>query len=251
MTDPVLQRVNLLSGDAAARLLRDAVDRCATAGARGLAVFDLDSTLLNNRPRQALIMREFAAEHGVPELREARAEHWEGWDARVAMANAGVPADRIEELFGPFRAYWHERFFTSAYCRVDVPVAGAVAYAGRVAASGARVRYVTGRHEEMRAGTLESFEAAGFPLPSDDGAVDLMMKPTLEETDDAYKARTHAALRDEGEVVLVFDNEPAHVNDYLASFPDALVIHLATDHSMREIFVADGIPSIADFSALG
>jgi hypothetical protein len=37
-----------------------------------------------------------------------------------------------------------------------------------------------------------------------------------------------------------------HVDDYRRSLPQVLVIHLATDHSMREVFVDRAIPSIGD-----
>ena len=50
-------------------------------------------------------------------------------------------------------------------------------------------------------------------------------------------------------VAAVLDNEPMHVNDYRRSFPEALVVHLATDHSMRDTLVDPGIPSIADFGS--
>ena len=50
-------------------------------------------------------------------------------------------------------------------------------------------------------------------------------------------------------MVAAFDNEPAHINGYREAFPDAFCVHLATDHSMRDIPLADGILSISDFAA--
>jgi len=125
-------------------------------------------------------------------------------------------------------------------------VVGAVAYVRAVRDAGARVFYVTGRQEDMRAGSEASFQTLGFPAPDGD-AVQLWMKPTLDEDDDAFKARVHADLRALGAPVAVFDNEPIHINAYRRSFPDSQVIHLATDHSMRSILVDPGIPSIGDF----
>ena len=100
----------------------------------------------------------------------------------------------------------------------------------------------------MRAGTLECFRTHDLPLPDDD-RVRLLMKPSLDEHDDAYKLRTYETLREAGDVVAAFDNEPTHINGYFEAFPGALIIHLATDHSLREIPVLAGIPSISDFSA--
>ncbi len=243
--DPVLAAVAPRRGPAATALLRSVLERCAKP--RAVVVFDLDSTLLDNKPRQARILAEYGREHGVSALAGSRPEHWKSWDFREAMRNAGLPSAEIEAHVEPYRECWRDRFFTSEYCRVDEAVAGAVAFVSAVRSAGGRVLYVTGRHEGMRAGSVDCFARVGLPVP-DGEAVQLWMKPTLEEDDDDFKARVHAELPRAGVVQAVFDNEPTHVNDYQRSLPDALVIHLATDHSMREVFVAPGIPSIVDFT---
>jgi hypothetical protein len=56
-------------------------------------------------------------------------------------------------------------------------------------------------------------------------------------------------LHRSGVVIAAFDNEPAHINGYRESFPEAESVHLATDHSLRDIPVLPGIPSIRDFSS--
>lgn len=240
-------RFPTLDAAAGAALLAGVLDRARAAGPDGVVAFDLDSTLLDNRPRQARILREYGGLHGLDALASHHAEHWQGWDARVAMAASGLSADLIEAHFRPFRAFWMDRFFTSEYCVEDRPIPGAAEYVARVLAAGARVFYVTGRHEEMRRGTLVCFERTGFARP-DGRTVELLMKPTLAEHDDVYKSRTYAALRDHL-VVAAFDNEPAHINGYREAFPDAVAVHLATDHSMRDIPLAAGVQSIRDFTA--
>ena len=242
--DPVFAALDVLRGDGAHALLSKVIDDARSKG--GVVVFDLDSTLLDNKARQARIMAEYGRAHGVAALSSTTAEHWEGWDYRRAMRNAGLPLEEVEGHVEPYREFWRERFFTSEYCRIDEAVVGAVRYVGAVREAGARVFYVTGRQEDMRAGSEESFRTLGFPVPDGD-AVQLWMKPTLDEDDDAFKARVHADLRALGTPVAVFDNEPIHINAYRHSFPDSQVIHLATDHSMRTILVDEGIPSIGDF----
>lgn len=244
--DPVLAAVDLREGDDARVLLQQVLDRARQPGS--VVVFDLDSTLLDNKTRQAKIMAEYGQRHGLDTLAASRAEHWQGWDYRIAMRSAGLPEDQLEIHAEPYRELWRELFFTSEYCRVDEAIPGAVAFVAAVREAGARVLYVTGRHEGMRAGSVECFGRHGFPVPDGD-RVQLWMKPTLEEHDDDYKARVHADLLKVGTVVAAFDNEPIHVNDYRRSFPQALVVHLATDHSMRDTLVEPGIPSIADFRA--
>jgi hypothetical protein len=238
-----------LPDDQAGALLTQVVEQAARA-AGALVAFDLDSTLLDNRPRQARIMREYGQSVGHAALAAAGAGHWQGWDARIAMRNAGLDETEVERHFAGFRAYWLERFFTSEYCIDDRPIPGASEYVRAVLGTGATVLYVTGRHEAMRRGTVESFCNPRFPDP-DGERVQLLMKPTLDEHDDAYKERTFARLRSLGAVVAAFDNEPAHINGYRDAFPEAICVHLATDHSLREIKVADGIPSIRDFTAYG
>jgi phosphoglycolate phosphatase-like HAD superfamily hydrolase len=247
----------VLGPEESAALLARVVDAARAAGPAALVAFDLDSTLLDNRPRQARILREYAALHHLDALADHEADDWRGWDARVAMTNGGLAPDLIELHFAPFRSFWKDRFFTSEYCVEDRPIAGAPDYVRAVLASGAGVLYVTGRHEEMRAGTLVCFERTGFPRPGDGatggstgGAIDLLMKPSLEEHDDLYKARTYATLREHGQVVAAFDNEPAHINGYREAFPEAICVHLATDHSMRDIPLAGGIASILDFGGV-
>lgn len=215
----------------------------ATPG--GVVVFDLDSTLLDNRPRQARILREFGAARGLPALAAARPEHWQDWSIQRAMANAGLPPDEVTRFADDAKQFWRERFFTSEYCRDDAAVAGARDYLAAVAAAGAVIAYCTGRHEPMRAGTVDSFTRLGYPPPG--ARVALLMKPVFELSDDDWKAEAYARLRELGAVVAVFDNEPTHVNGYRAAFPDAVVVHLATDDSGRPVPLAGGIVSVRDF----
>jgi hypothetical protein len=50
-----------------------------------------------------------------------------------------------------------------------------------------------------------------------------------------------------GQVIAAFDNEPMHANDYRRNFPEAKVIHLATDHSGRPVELLEGIVSVPNF----
>ena len=210
-----------------------------------VVVFDLDSTLLDNRPRQARILREFGAARGLPALAAARPEHWQDWSIQRAMANAGLAPAEVGRFAEDAKQFWRERFFTSEYCRDDAPIAGALDYLAAVAAAGATIAYCTGRHEAMRAGTVDSFARLGYPVPG--SRVHLLMKPVFELSDDDWKAEAYARLRELGPVVGVFDNEPTHVNGYRAAFPDATVVHLLTDDSGRPVPLAPGIPSVRDF----
>jgi predicted secreted acid phosphatase len=228
-------------------VLERTLARARASGAGGVVVFDLDSTLLDNRPRQAVILAEFGRARAIAALAAARPDHWDSWDLKRAMANAGLAADEIERVADDAKAWWRDRFFTSEYCRLDGAVPGAREFVDAVKDTGAQVAYCTGRHEAMRAGTVECFARLGFPLPG--AAVHLLMKPAFEITDDAWKESAYARLRALGEVLAAFDNEPTHVNGYRAAFPDALAVHLATDDSGRPVALADGVLSVRDFLA--
>src|SRR5262249_32650166 len=128
-----------------------------------VVVFDLDSTLLDNRPRQARILREFGEARGIPELAAAQPRHWVDWSLTRAMAATGLPAAEVDALADDAKEFWRERFFTSEYCRDDDAIAGARDYLDAVAAAGGIIAYCTGRHEAMRGGTVASFARLGFP----------------------------------------------------------------------------------------
>ena len=228
-----------------ASVLREALAALALPGA--VAVFDLDSTLLDNRPRQARILREFGASVGDPRLATCEPDHWTGWDLESPMHACGLSESEIAGLAADAKAFWRERFFTSEYCRADAPMPGASLFLQRVVTAGAVVCYVTGRHEPMAPGTLECLRRAGFPLPADHGDLHLWMKPALGVDDDQWKRSVTARLRDLGEVRVAFDNEPTHINGYRAEFPDCLAVHLDTDHSGRDVEIDEAIPSVRDF----
>ncbi|HEX9051280.1 MAG TPA: hypothetical protein VF841_12180 [Anaeromyxobacter sp.] len=233
-----------------AGILAAALERARAAAPGGVAVFDLDSTLLDNRPRQARIAQDYGRTAGLAVLLGARPEHWRGWDLEAALLAAGLPPRELRRHHADFRRFWAERFFTSAYCALDVPLPGAPAYVRAMAAAGARVAYVTGRPVRMEDGTVDVLRRFGFPLP--DGArAHLLMKPGDGLSDDAWKSLARQAVDDLGRVVAAFDNEPAHVNAYARAWPAALAVHLDTDHSQRPEEVLGRVPSIADFRAPG
>lgn len=227
------------------RILADVLARARAAAPRGIGVFDLDSTLLDNRPRQARILQDYGRASGLAVLLHARPEHWQGWDLAAALRRAGLDAAEVADHFARARRFWLERFFTSGYCRLDVPIAGAPEFARAVAAQGVQLAYVTGRPCEMEDGTLEVFRRFGFPLP--DGArVHLLMKPRTELGDESWKALAGERVERLGPVFTAFDNEPAHVNAYALAWPEARCVHLDTDHSGRPVPVLGRVPSVAD-----
>lgn len=216
------------------------------SGSPGLVLFDLDSTLLDNKPRQARILREFGAVRAIRELTACTSEMFVDWSLRKPMQACGLSEEQTLALEAEARRYWREHFFTSAYCADDIANPGAREYVARILAAGAQVVYCTGRHVPMREGTLQCFAREGFPLP-DDRRVHLLMKPTLEQHDDDWKVVARQHIKGFGELLAAFDNEPTHINSYHQHFPEALCVHLLTDDSSRGIPVLPGVISVRDF----
>lgn len=221
----------------------------AKAKRSGLLVFDLDSTVFDNRPRQARIIREFGALHAHELLTKCQAWHFtSGWDLRGACVACGLSQAEADAIFPELKSFWGKRFFTSKYCEDDIEIVGAPRYLHALDRSKARVIYVTGRHEGMRKGTEACLERTGMPMPSSGGHVRLLMKPRLPDSDDDYKRNTHEHLREMGTVLAAFDNEPTHINDYAVKFPKAIPVHLATDHSGRDVRLNERCVSIPHFA---
>jgi len=211
-----------------------------------MVFFDLDSTLLDNRRRNAKIMQEFGELHNEALLIQAKAEHWQDWSARNAMIAMGLPESDVKRLIDTYTAFWQKKFFTSHYCQFDVEIAGAAEYVTHLQHSGGIIRYLTGRHEAMREGTQNSLSKLGFPVP---GSVDveLIMKPLQSASDDDFKKSVMVQLDKNSVVLAAFDNEPYHINAYRYMYPEAVCVHLHTDHSMRPIRLLEGIVSICNF----
>jgi len=229
------------------QVLRQILDRARVLGPAGAAVFDLDSTLINNTPRQAQILREIGELLKVPALAGSSLVHWgSSWDVEGAMERAGLDKASIEVILPEVLRLWEERFFTDAYCVHDVAAPGAVAFLRELRAAGSKVVYCTGRPSLMRQGTVESFLRFGFPAP-DDAEVHLEMKPVPTDKDDEFKRRIPERLNQIGTVFAAFDNEPTHINSYRLAFPSAFAVHLATDHSGRDVVLEEGVVSVPDF----
>jgi hypothetical protein len=228
------------------QVLRQIVQQARQMGPRAVLAFDLDSTVFDNRPRQARIIREYGRDRNVLALTRCRPEDFTaGWDIRAAMRGCGLPDAEVNQLFPDLKKYWQERFFTSEYCVDDEAIEGAAAFTHAVVQTGAVLAYVTGRHEAMRPGSVEAMRRCSLALP--EGSTRLIMKPTINMGDDEFKREAHAQLSRLGAVIAAFDNEPTHANDYRSTFPQATVIHLATDHSGRPVQLLDGIISVPHF----
>ena len=75
----------------------------------------------------------------------------------------------------------------------------------------------------------------------------LMMKPDPQIPDVDFKRDAVAGVAGLGEVVAVFENEPANLNVLLAGFPRARGVFLDTIHSTRPDQPSEAAAQVADF----
>lgn len=199
---------------------------------RPVVVFDLDGTLMDNRPRVVAILRELGA-------------HWERAHGDASQACARASADDIvygfvenlkklgvhdAKLHEEGLAFWKDRFFKDPHVKHDTEIRGAVAFARACHAGGANVVYLTGRDlPNMALGSFASLRDLGFPI----GLVgtELVVKPTFDMPDSDFKREVAPEIGRLGDVVAVFDNEPANVNLFLDAYPSAIGVFLDTQYA--------------------
>lgn len=224
-------------------ILEEALSLARRIGAGGLAVFDLDGCLIDNRARQIHILREYGSHHDVAGLYRVQPEHFVDWDLKHTLRLAGVSDETVRDIYPGLHEYWWRCFFSDEYLVHDHAMPGAVATVRAVRAAGMPVTYLTARYENVRRGTLGTLERFGFPLG--DG-VHLEMKGDPELDDDVAKADALERIRPEGPTMF-FDNEPANVNAVHRRFPEAHIVFVETDHSPRPIEPEPSLPRIRGF----
>lgn len=228
------------------------VRQTRAAGQVPVVLFDLDDTLINSRPRTARILNEFAAEAATRERFPYAAARLAGipwraiqYDVGDTFHSAGInDAAALEAA----RAYWKERYFTSAYCAWDPQITSAASYVRAVRSAGAVIVYLTGRPAPlMEQGTRASLHRQRFPLNENAGSVLLVMKPAPEMDDLAFKKAAFDRIATIGRMIAVFENEPANLNAMSARFTEAIPVFVDTIHSTRPDLPNPNAAWIPDF----
>ncbi|MGE0327527.1 MAG: HAD family hydrolase [Polyangiaceae bacterium] len=230
--------------------LQTIIDQCkalSTGPQRAVIVFDLDGTLLDNRPRTVAILKEaadnWAAEH--PEVVAAinSLDPSElGYLVTDALRERGVD----EALVGEALEVWKQRFFRDDTLVHDVPLSGAVEFACACYAAGGNLAYFTGRDlPNMALGSLASLRDRGFPVGVP--GTELVLKPDFETPDLDFKRAVTPAFERIGRVVATFDNEPGNCNVFHEFFPEAAHYLLLTQHAPNPPALASGVRVIRDF----
>ena len=229
----------------------EAVVQTRKAGREPLVVFDLDSTLYDDRLRTLRILHEFGYENALtrPEFLSAA--------CRVGVADMPyrvIDAARAmgfddAALLDEVLQFWRKRFFTSEYVHYDLPTPGAAAIMNLIMSAGAMAVCLTGRAAApMLAGTIATLQRDGLPVGSADCR--LILKPATRDSDAIYKAQVIERLKISGHIVAAFDNEPGICNLLRRSCPDASIFHVATTWTVDAPELDPGVQVIANFQAL-
>ena len=165
-----------------------------------MVVFDLDGTLMDNRPRTAAILRELGAawRERHPEVAETLAAAKNDQLAYLltdSLARLGVTkTDLVREA----EVFWRDRFFTDGYLAHDVEVPGASAFARDCYDAGGILVYFTGRDLPlMGIGSFASLRDLGFPIGVP--GTELVLKPDAAMPDEAFKRMRGPRARARGE----------------------------------------------------
>jgi hypothetical protein len=226
-----------------------AIKTASKAGRSTLAIFDLDGTLFDNRTRTIFILREISEQFDgkVPRLAAAFETFQDlsivDYSLDVTLARMGVTGN-AEKAF--IRQEWAKRFFSDGYQKFDMPIVGAKSYVCRVHRAGATVIYLTGRDVgRMLVGTTEVLRLYGFPVGIE-GTMTIVKKE-FEQDDELFKKEVSDYIDRLGEVVAVFENEPANSNILQARFPGAASFFVLTQHRPGAPALNRGITRIKDF----
>ena len=202
-----------------------------------VALFDIDSTLMDTGPRNLAILE--AAFEVIPALAPWRSRldlRRQSWNVLDPLVAAGVDDPG---LLATVLAFWRDRFFTDEWLDHDRPYPGVAEFLCELKAQGFLLAYLTGRHAGgMEVGTRKSLVDHGLPAGPEET---FFFKPTFEMPDRDFKASVCEGVAALGTLVVTVDNEPANVNLFRPAFPEAIVVWLDTITSPNPERLVPGI----------
>ncbi|MCA9516947.1 MAG: hypothetical protein KC635_18520 [Myxococcales bacterium] len=160
-----------------------------------LAVFDLDNTLFDTRPRTLSAARDFDAARGtrwfealtLPDVRR------DGLTTARALAPPPLPDDVIEA----FDLAWRAAFWDARRFALDAPIAAVLAWVERAREAGVGVRFLTGRTAPYHEVSVRQLHEAGLGWVA---ASDVVCKPDLSRRTAPFKAEVLRELAAEAAI---------------------------------------------------
>jgi len=174
-----------------------------------IAVFDLDSTLINVQPRNQQILNEFIEEFlDKPKSAQVLPADWGTLETLYREAPHLEP-----RLFNLAQNLWRDKFFSLEYLNYDRPMSDAVAFVQHLSDIGIKIIYLTGRNKNrLENPTRDQLEWFMFPNG------ELHMKSMASEPDPSFKSNwfSHFFIDKPNLRVPFFENEPSILSRVVA-----------------------------------
>lgn len=217
-----------------------------------VVILDLDSTLYEVKPRTHRILTEWADSEDALQHTPVRKVFQKltlpqvGYSVRDTFDHLKLCQNENAGAVDSVRRFWTSRFFTSQYLPYDHAYAGSPEFAQKLYDLGAHLVYLTGRDEPgMGHGTRENLVRDGFPLNVP--RTTTMLKPERKMDDLVHKKRATEILRQFGNVVASFENEPLNVVSFSEIFPEAMHVFMDTVCSHEPAPIRDGFYRIQQY----
>ncbi len=220
------------------------------AGGQAHAVFDLDSTLFDVRPRIIKIIQEFCIDRGMSakysnavSILKNIQELNHSYYIKDHMFELGLQ-NEPPEFFKDIYNYWRIRFFHDDYVIHDEPVEGAVEFVQMLHQMNVKIIYLTGRDIiRMGKGTVDSLKKWKFPIETP--LSELVLKPESSMDDAPFKRDHFTSLHAETRIWF-FENEPMNLNLILKDCPRVHCVFFDSVH-MGKGKEPRHLPTIKDF----
>lgn len=214
--------------------VKDQVELTLAHHLRPVVIFDIDDTLTDTKERNLRVLKNFVSQPFIKNqypnevqkiLKLSKA------NIRYQLKDTLKEASILDaEFVTKASQFWLAHFFTNEYVAFDRPIEGASQYLHQLINKGAIIVYLTGRDiPRMKEGTIQNINHNLFPFSADTSF--LFMKSDTSIDDLSFKKQSFDQIKKLGEVVAVFENEPANLNAMIQVFPNANAIFLDTTHS--------------------
>ena len=226
----------------------------ASQTTQGLAIFDIDSTLLKVQNRILHIFKDFIKQSDIqtrfPQAFSAisKAQNLPNHiyfieDHIHALDLKGLDDSFYEEIL----IFWKKHFFSNDYLKYDIPYPGALDFLTTLKNEHKiKIVYLTGRDEQrMAKGTYQSLLDLGFPL--DGHQAQLILKPEKSMNDALFKKQIILEFDKKHKPIWFFENEPFIINPILRELPHIRVVFFDSAHSNKEPHPIKDVFSIQSF----
>lgn len=219
-----------------------------------LVLLDLDSTLYEVGLRTYQILLEWHASkqcEKFPVVREAmkglrvQSVGYSLKDTFHAL-KLDLTDPQIEKACEDAKKFWQHRFFTSDYLTHDRPYPGAAHFTRQLHDLGAEIVYLTGRDEpNMGDGTRRNLLRDEFPW--DVERTYLLLKKASHLPDLEHKMEAASFVKDQGDLIASFENEPPNLIALQEYFPKAMHVFVDTVCSDHGAMPGKGLFRIRHF----